>query len=457
MGEGDPHVAAQSGAHADRAAAAVADASVDPAAAIAPIDFEATVQSVNSVILRLDEHGRITFANRFALELFGFSAAELVGRHMVGSILPATEDAGHHMRSLIHGLCHEPRQHRSHEQQNIDKHGETIWISWTSRALCGPHGELAGVLFVGNDISAQKRSEQELRRSEARYRQVIEATSQGFLLLDAQQRVMDLNAAASTLFGLEARELLGRPLNSLYEPQSVDIHAASRDHLVFEARLMAAAERRVPALLHRSQLRAHSGGHEGFAVFLSDLTEKKLAEEALRRSEQQYRHQAVHDNLTGLFNTRYLYAKLGELLQRDTIRRRGLALIFMDLDGFKQVVDTYGHLNGSRVIQEVAQVLRASLAPPAFGVAYAGDEFVLVLPEIDRAGAWSLAEGLRERLRRERFLQTQGLRVAITASFGLAWFPEDAGDLTALLALADRALFGVKNTGRDAVAAAAAD
>ena len=160
---------------------------------------------------------------------------------------------------------------------------------------------------------------------------------------------------------------------------------------------------------------------------------------------------AVRDNLTGLFNQRYLYPNLKRHINRCREASRPLSLIFMDMDNFKTVVDRLGHLNGSRALSEVAQRIQACLTEPAFGVAYGGDEFVLVLPETDRLQAVKLAAEIRRSIKNAPYLTRWGQQVMLTASFGVATFPEDADDGTGLLALADNAMFRVKTTGKDRV------
>jgi len=160
---------------------------------------------------------------------------------------------------------------------------------------------------------------------------------------------------------------------------------------------------------------------------------------------------AVRDNLTGLFNQRYLYPTLKSQISRCRKANRPLSLIFMDMDDFKSVVDRLGHLNGSRALGEVAQRIQACISEPAFGVAYGGDEFVMVLPEFSRSRAVKLAAKIRRSVKNAPYLTRWGQQVALTASFGVATFPEDADDSTALLALADNAMFSVKNTGKDRI------
>ena len=163
------------------------------------------------------------------------------------------------------------------------------------------------------------------------------------------------------------------------------------------------------------------------------------------------RHLSIHDDLTGLYNTRYLYDSLKSLLNTSKADNVPLSLLFMDIDNFKYVVDTYGHLNGSRAIQEVAQTIRESIISPCYGVAYGGDEFVVVLPGFDKNQAIEITKNIQALMKETVYLSDEGWNVNLSASFGIAAFPDDAADVKNLLCLADQAMFKIKETGKDAI------
>ncbi len=177
----------------------------------------------------------------------------------------------------------------------------------------------------------------------------------------------------------------------------------------------------------------------------------RQAQKKLKASEARYRELAIRDDLTNFYNTRYLYQTLqGQL---DMHRNRSLSVIFMDIDDFKNVVDSYGHLNGSRTIAELADVVRSVLPDGCYGVSYGGDEFVIVLAGYNHAQGMQVAEAIRRAIEQARFLASHDLAIQITVSCGVATFPDDAQTLTELLGCADQALFQSKDRGKNTVTA----
>ncbi len=160
---------------------------------------------------------------------------------------------------------------------------------------------------------------------------------------------------------------------------------------------------------------------------------------------------AITDDVTRISNMRYFHAILDRELSRSIRKKSPLSLLFIDLDHFKQVNDTYGHLCGSRVLKEVAHLLRGSVRATDLVARYGGDEFVILLPDTDSGTAFRLAERLRETLASYAFLQEINLALTLTASFGVATFPEHAASKDELILWADRAMYRAKGIRRNLV------
>lgn len=155
----------------------------------------------------------------------------------------------------------------------------------------------------------------------------------------------------------------------------------------------------------------------------------------------------ITDDCTGLFNARHLYTLLDQQVALDT----EFSLIFVDLDHFKLVNDTHGHLIGSRLLSEVGGLLRRSLGPLNAAFRYGGDEFVALLPGMGKAAATALTMAVFEDLRSARFLEGAGLSLRLTGSFGLATFPGDGNSVPLILRAADTMMYEAK-VKRDGVA-----
>lgn len=162
---------------------------------------------------------------------------------------------------------------------------------------------------------------------------------------------------------------------------------------------------------------------------------------------------AITDDVSGFHNTRYLH-RLLDRLTGDESKTTEVCLVFFDLDDFKSVVDTHGHLLGSKILKEVAQAVHKVLDPEDRIVRYGGDEFVVVLRRHNRDQATAKVARMREAINNTPFLHRDGIDAHLTASFGIACYPYDAKDKHELLAQADRCLFQSKAAGKDRVTAA---
>ena len=156
---------------------------------------------------------------------------------------------------------------------------------------------------------------------------------------------------------------------------------------------------------------------------------------------------AITDDVTGFYNTRFLHNCLDKFLEQSQV----VSLAFLDLDDFKQVVDAHGHLMGSKMLKEVAEVIASQLEDSDILVRYGGDEYVVILPTQDRRAALEKLSNVHRELSIASFLQSEGLEIKITASCGIASYPQDATDKKDLLQLADQALYRSKEQGKNSI------
>jgi diguanylate cyclase (GGDEF)-like protein len=159
------------------------------------------------------------------------------------------------------------------------------------------------------------------------------------------------------------------------------------------------------------------------------------------------RNLADRDPLTGFANHRYLHERLTEEVVRATRTRQPLSVLMLDLDDFKLVNDSFGHLYGDRMLVHVADLIRSALRVSDVPARYGGDEFAVILPETPREGAATAAERLLEAFRGSPFTADGRQSLPVGASLGIATYPDDGRTATELIMVADRGLYDAKNAG----------
>jgi diguanylate cyclase (GGDEF)-like protein len=175
-----------------------------------------------------------------------------------------------------------------------------------------------------------------------------------------------------------------------------------------------------------------------------------IMSQRLRASHQALWELARRDELTGVGNYRGLHERLAEEISRHRRRSRGFALILLDLNSFKQINETHGHLEGDRLLAEIGAALKEEVRHEDAVFRQGGDEFAVIVPETDAQGADEVAERLRERVRRRGFGNDETRPVS--AATGAAIFPLDGASSDDLLSAADRALFAAKREDRPTLA-----
>jgi diguanylate cyclase (GGDEF)-like protein len=167
------------------------------------------------------------------------------------------------------------------------------------------------------------------------------------------------------------------------------------------------------------------------------------------RSVEKIQELTITDDCTGLYNARHLYKTLEAEVYRSSRFGYEFSVLFIDLDHFKHVNDTHGHLIGSKLLMEIGYLIKAQLRLIDFAFRYGGDEFVVLLPQTGKDAALVVARRLRDSLRTSLFCKEEGLNLNVRASIGMATYPHDAQTPHDIIRQADEMMYLVKNTTRD--------
>jgi diguanylate cyclase (GGDEF)-like protein/PAS domain S-box-containing protein len=417
------------------------------------VRYRRIVETAAEGFIMLDQEFHVIDANDAYCRMIGYTREELAGRLLLDL---ATDEYREYVMANKDALC--MQDYRRIEGELIARDGRRIPILIHGSSMRNAAGEIVGHVGFVTDLTELKSLQRELEISERNYRGMYENAVQGIFQATTSGKALGVNPACTRILGFDSpaefMESDGASLDAHFEAGDWDkmVQALKAKGYLTNYELKLKRKDGSPVWVLVNMRLIDAGDREAiFEGMVADNTARKRAEDELRKSREMFRHMAIHDSLTGLYNTRHLYRALEDLILESKAGEAPFSLIFMDMDNFKRVVDSYGHLNGSQALKEVAATIRSCLAEPAFGVAYGGDEFVAALPGFGKSEAQEKAEEIRAAMKATSYLASQGHSVSLRASFGIATFPDDATDIAGLLALADQAMFHVKERGKDAV------
>jgi PAS domain S-box-containing protein len=258
--------------------------------------YRELVENANSIILKWDNDGKVSFFNEFAESFFGFSNLEIIGQSLIGTIVPETESSGRDLVDMIHNISNNPEAFINNENENIRKNGERVWISWNNHALIHADGSQAGILSIGQDITARKRIEKELQRSEQRFRSFVENANDIVFALTTEGNFSYVSPNWTKAFGYDLDETVGQPFLPFVHPDDVPGCFEFLKRTLETGEKQSGIEYRV---LHKNGgwiwYRANGSLMHDIdcddALFIGigrDITNLKLTEETLRQSEEKF-------------------------------------------------------------------------------------------------------------------------------------------------------------------------
>ncbi|PRY73658.1 putative bifunctional diguanylate cyclase/phosphodiesterase [Halomonas ventosae] len=310
-------------------------------------------------------------------------------------------------------------------------------------------GEIAAVISHGLGRfalqAARQEAEDRLRESEDRYRSIVEHSRDAILLTAPDGRILSANPAACRIFDCTVIELQRLGRNGVVDTADPRVAAALEERrrtgsFSGELTMLRHDGEPFPALLSTSIFTAHNG-ELLTSMLIRDVSERK-------RKEAQLAYFAQHDALTDLPNRLLLTDRLDMAIAHAKRSGASLALMFLDLDRFKQVNDLFGHELGDRVLRQSAQRLKACVRASDTLSRQGGDEFLIVLPEITSPeAAMTVAEKLLDALGTPLSLGDRD--VVLSGSIGIACYPEDGSDANTLMRNADAAMYVAKDLGRN--------
>jgi diguanylate cyclase (GGDEF)-like protein/PAS domain S-box-containing protein len=398
----------------------------------------ALLGAVGQPVVATDPDGLILYWNRAAEVTYGWSEAEVLNRPAADFVsAEVTAQADEIMDAISAGVSWtgDFLMHR--------RDGSTFPALLTNTPMFDEHGELRAIIGVSIDISERKRAEETAQELSA----IVESSADAILTIDLDGTILTWNKGAQDLYGYYAEEAIGKNMNLLDADAEATERVSAMRTIVGTGESiqnMELVRRRrdgslVDVSLTGSPIYADDGSVMGIASIGRDISDRK-------RLEQELTRQAMHDSLTGLPNRTLLADRLSQALAGAARRDAPVSVLFLDLDQFKSVNDTHGHLVGDDLLVEVAERLNGAIRPADTLARFGGDEFVVICEDADVTEAQCIAERLAAVLKDP--IEVGGNHQYISVSIGIAVTPPLEADPDALLRYADTAMYDAKARGR---------
>jgi len=418
---------------------------VDEAALIeAGNNFRQLFERSHDAII-LTEGNKIIDCNPAALALFGLADKEaILGKTLPDFSPPLQEsgessilaDAGHAAQNFIEGS-------RRYEWQFQLADGHAFWAEVVLTSVTLDQRFLSYAVL--RDISVRKAAERSLSTAA----QVFENSRDAIAILDRNYRIMAVNRAFSQITGIAQEDAIGKDVPGLHagqhEPafyQQIWDYVASNDHWEGEICCMRHDQAEYPVWASLTAIRDSEGDVASYMAILADISERK-------RVEERNRFLAEHDFLTGLPNRVLFLDRLQQALASQHRKHTSMAVMFLDLDRFKGINDSFGHQVGDVVLKEVATRLSGCVRSVDTVSRQGGDEFVVILSDIGGVDqAAHVAENVMHAVAKP--VRSGNHSISLSVSIGIALCPDDGNDVETLLHNADVAMYHAKQNGRNA-------
>ncbi len=396
---------------------------------------------IHDSVITMDLAGYITSWNRGAENLFGYTGEEAVGRHILFLYADEETKTLEAEDDLFYNAFMENGS-RSFEVRRRKKSGEIFWASITLSLSRDESGTPVGLIGYLVDITDQLAAEEKLRLQA----KIFEQNSEAVLVTDREHRVLSANRAFTRITGFTEDQVRGQipgPWRLAEEdPESAGEIAralAAEGSWHGELRDQRANGETYPAWVSISAVDNGQGELSHYFLVFSDISERKEAERQIHRL-------AYYDALTGLPNRALLYSLLEQSLAEAHRRKEFGAVLFLDLDRFKAINDSFGHSLADSLLKEVGRRLSSALRDEDMVARLGGDEFVIALFDIvRREDALVVAQKLLHALDAPFTLERN--EISLRASIGIAIFPEDGRDAESLIRNADTAMYRAKQSG----------
>ncbi|WP_319760470.1 EAL domain-containing protein [Maridesulfovibrio sp.] len=421
--------------------------------------FEEFIETTNDLFTQVDPDGFFLYVSSSSIKYYGLKPEECIGLYAFNFIHPEDKEKS---TSAFNDWLKKSDKSFSHINRLMHKDGSYHYMLWTITAVKDSENNIKLFNSIARDITSQKEAEIELIETQSKLKELVEHqteqlnlaaeifkhSSEGVTITDSKNTIIYVNQAFTTITGYSQEEAIGQSPSLLKS----DRHDSSFYGLIWSAIKNTGSwegeiwNRRkngelFPEWLSISTITSTTGEIKHYIAVFRDISEAKA-------KQKQIQHQAYHDALTGLPNRELLIDRLRKAIISSKNNNKYLALLFIDIDNFKNINDSFGYVVGDNLLKKVAARIKGFINKIDTVARPGGDEFVIMLKEVkEKHDVVIMANSIIKLFSRAFTIKSQP--VTLTPSIGIAVYPDDGDTAHELVRNADTAMFKAKQEGRN--------
>ena len=429
--------------------------------------YRLLAENIQDVVFVMDMNLNYTYISPSVKILRGYEPEEALKHTPAETLTPSSVDLV--LRSLSEIMEIEKSEHRdinisrTLQLEMTRKDGTTFWVEMKASFIRDENQRPVGIMGLTRDITERKNVESQretaleaLRESEYKYKSLIENIHDIIFTIDLEGKITFVSKRAKEISGYENAEMINKNIFNFipeedHQRTMENLQKGIKGEKIKHIQMPVTAKSGEKLFFEFSFSRIYKDGAvvgaQGTAV---DITERKKAEDELRKSELRYRELSIIDDLTQLYNSRHFYALLEREVERSNRYEQPLTILMLDIDKFKAFNDTYGHIEGDYVLSRLGQMVKRCLRETDSAYRYGGEEFMIMLPMTTSDEGVVTAKRIQAALRKEAFPLVLGQEVYITVSIGLAQYkPKE--EMKAFVHRVDQFMYQAKKNGRNRI------
>ena len=402
------------------------------------------LETVANGVIITDIEGTIQWVNPAVTRLTGYNREEMIGNN------PRVLKSGKHNQAFYQDLWQTVLAGEVWQghMTNRRKDGSLYEEEMTITPICDEQGEIVFLAAIKQDVTARVEAQSARQEIEARYKTLFDHSTDAVFIINTDMTFLAVNHRAAQFLGYQQEELVGQSSSKFVFSEERTQASQKAGHILageepvrYERTFIRQDGQQVVGEISAAVVHDDKGTPLYIQSIVRDVTERK-------RTEQYLQHQATHDPLTNLPNQQYFHTRLEETLLKARRNTSQVAVLFIDLDGFKNVNDLHGHVFGDQVLQAVATRIKQTLRASDILARIGGDEFCLFLDEVQSdQDFFSVAQKISKSFEAPFNIETFSCQLSV--SIGISLFPDHAEGIIDLIRLADVAMYQAKEAGKN--------